>query len=339
MASQRSGLYRSLLGALLCLFLCGCPRSHWTEQAIGTDAAFRDIFFLDAKQGWMVGGGHGVDGGILGETRDGGETWTFRTGIVANPRSRLFHLNAIHFRDASRGVIASDGGRLLLTVDGGEHWHPVANAGRRISALFFLDSETGWAVGENSILHTNDGGGTWVQTNAGHQMPGVRGRGLHFVDADRGWLVGSAGTIQRTRDAGSTWERVSLPPGEGEVGLSAVYFIDEHHGWIVGERGLALQTRDGGQSWSVQDTGTTGNLSDVYFTDPEHGWIIGYQNRTGQSIVLHTDDGGRTWHLQARIEGEALEALFFQADGRGWAVGDRVRREPQRILRYAPPEP
>jgi photosystem II stability/assembly factor-like uncharacterized protein len=110
-------------------------------------------------------------------------------------------------------------------------------------------------------------------------------------------------------------------------------------GWIVGAAGTILNSRDGGLTWTSQSSGSLANLRDVHFIDERHGWVVGFDPTTGRSTVLHTMDGGTNWVQQATIHGESLEALAFQASGRGWAVGDRIRRKPQRLLRYTPPPP
>ena len=128
----------AMLRLALVSLAIGCQESAplvappWDEVAVSSDAEFRDIFFLDADQGWIVGGGYNIDGGILGETSDGGAHWRFRVGIVPQVRTRLFHLNAVVFQDASTGIIVADEGRILRTVDSGAHWHTLVRAGRQL---------------------------------------------------------------------------------------------------------------------------------------------------------------------------------------------------------------
>lgn len=343
-ACAHPGSHRSLDIALLiafCLTAICCSEektSPWRALPTATDATFRNIFFLDDERGWIVGGGYGVDGGILGETLDGGETWKFRTGIVARPRSKLFHLNAIHFWDERRGVIAADGGRLLRTVDGGKNWHDQIRAGRRaLSSLFFLDEGPGWAAGEQWVLRTSDAGESWQRMNVGGGAYGdFRARSIYFIDAHRGLLVGHHGVIRRTRDGGRTWEKTAISGDLGSPVLSAVEFVDANTGWIVGEDGTLLESIDAGQTWILREKISRADLSDVEFVNPSSGWIVGYDSSTGVSSILHTQDGGSTWKEETVIEGEALRALLFQNEGRGFAVGSRERRLPQRIFRYSP---
>ena len=66
------------LGLGVLLTGCGSDSGDtWQIQEIPTDAEFQDICFIDDQNGWMVGGGPFVEGGIVGRTRDGGESWRF----------------------------------------------------------------------------------------------------------------------------------------------------------------------------------------------------------------------------------------------------------------------
>jgi photosystem II stability/assembly factor-like uncharacterized protein len=336
----------AMFGLALVTLAAGCQESAspvaapWDEVVLSSDAEFRDIFFLDEGHGWIVGGGYNIDGGILGETSDGGAHWRFRVGIVPQVRTRLFHLNAVVFQDATNGIIAADEGRILRTVDSGAHWHTLVRAGRQLADLFFLDTRMGWAAGEQWVLRTEDGGASWARANATSNGNGnFRATAIHFIDARRGWLVGHHGAVRRTEDAGTTWIGVDVPLTDSTPVLSAVQFVNERRGWIVGAAGTILNSRDGGLTWASQPSGSLANFRDVHFIDENHGWIVGFDPTTGRSTVLHTTNGGTSWIQQATIHGESLEALTFQTSGQGWAVGDRVRRKPQRLLRYTPPAP
>lgn len=70
-----------------------------------------DIQFVDADNGWAVGG----FGAIL-RTRDGGRTWTAQeSGVAAG-------LGAVRFRSASEGYAFGADRLLLRTADGGSTW-------------------------------------------------------------------------------------------------------------------------------------------------------------------------------------------------------------------------
>ncbi len=71
-------------------------------------------------------------------------------------------------------------------------------------ALHFA-GEHGWVVGRpgSAILHTWDGGKSWQVQNTGQSLPL---RGVFFLNAKQGWVVGELGTILATTDGGKTWK-------------------------------------------------------------------------------------------------------------------------------------
>ena len=82
---------------------------------------------------------------------------------------------------------------------------------------------------------------------------------VFFLDQNRGWAVGSRGTLLSTTDSGKTWQKETQPT---EDAIRDIYFSDEENGWLVCERSIyalrsndeprayLLKTNDGGQHWS-----------------------------------------------------------------------------------------
>ncbi|MFQ3679599.1 MAG: YCF48-related protein, partial [Pseudanabaenaceae cyanobacterium] len=69
------------------------------------------------------------------------------------------------------------------------------------------------------------------------------------LKGDRGWLVGTGGTLFTTTDGGQTWRSQTLDLGDANYRFVSVSFAGDE-GWIVGQPSLLLRTTDGGQSWS-----------------------------------------------------------------------------------------
>ena len=57
-------------------------------------------------------------------------------------------------------------------------------------------------------------------------------RSVFFLDHNRGWAVGSKGTLLRTDDGGQTWQ--SRGAAINDI-VRDIYFIDEKNGWLVCE--------------------------------------------------------------------------------------------------------
>ena len=119
-------------------------------------------------------------------------------------------------------------------------WQNPLPQGNAIYAVrFAADKRTGWAVGADGvILHTADGGETWVQ------QPGApRERPLFdvVVRGDTGFVIGDAGTVLRSRDAGVTWQLEPMPIQLAARWLRSVWLVDDTQGLAVGAEGLVFR--------------------------------------------------------------------------------------------------
>ena len=294
---------------------------------------------MDADTGWIVGGSPFVSGGIAGRTEDGGKTWRYVSGMTGGGPTSV--LSAVHGFDRMRACAVGEG--ILLTFDGGQSWQKasvVRHHRAHLNAVFFLDANEGWAAGPAGVLHTTDAGLNWREVDGEESgARHVNARVLWFTDARNGWIAGQHGTLLRTRDGGETWSAVPFPPsasGEARPYFFGGTWTDGTHGWLVGEHGAVLRTADGGDTWSLVDAGTR----DAFFTAiafaGADGWITGFlPDGVARSVVTRTRDGGATWALERTLDGEELRALQVLDADTAWAVGDKVRTEPQRLLRRA----
>lgn len=208
---------------------------------------------------------------------------------------------------------------------------PAKTRGANNASLFFLNSQSGWAVVnlENQqppasiILHTGDGGQTWVQLNS----PGLALiRQLAFADDLHGWTLVSADdgsgknrfSIMATADGGHTWSQQWSQEAQQDGRFYRMQFFNGSQGLVqLGE--TILVTADGGGSWE-QRPGPQGAAS-FSFASPQEGWAAG-----GGSI-WRTADGGATWTSQwimpDKIKDEFAYGsgfIDFAAATGGWAL-------------------
>ncbi len=189
-----------------------------------------------------------------------------------------------------------------------------------LNDLFFVNANTGWAVGdEGIILHTTDGGASWsVQYNDENEdLELIR---VHFIDDQTGFAVGGeffgrTGVILRTTDAGQNWETIT---GEDWEQLYAVSFRDSQHGIAVGGyvfESFAVVTSDGGATWTEPDFDSDSQLLDVVYVDEQNGWIT---NNSGR--IFRTTDGGANWSGTVVENNESFVALSMLDNQRGWTI-------------------
>jgi len=93
-------------------------------------------------------------------------------------------------------------GAILHTTDGGATWVWQTSGTRsNLYSVFFIGPDIATAVGGRSILRTTDGGATWTR-QSGRFGGGFGNFDVHFTDVSTGTVVGDAGSILRTTTGG-----------------------------------------------------------------------------------------------------------------------------------------
>lgn len=101
--------------------------------------------------------------------------------------------------------LATNIGDVLHTTDGGVTWSKTELATSQFNAVYFLDANHGWIVG-NDTYRTTNGGVTWTYLNGNGTLEDVQ-----FVDPQLGFACGNGGAVYRSIDGGATWlgQRIS----------------------------------------------------------------------------------------------------------------------------------
>jgi photosystem II stability/assembly factor-like uncharacterized protein len=299
---------------LVLLFCFQTGLAEWVKQSTNSLSWFKDIFFVDASKGWIVGS----DGAML-STSDGGRSWTRAAKFTTD------NFIQIHFTDEmtgwllcerdiyARGSMASS--YLRRTTDGGTTWDTIefAHGGReRVTRLIFNTDGEGTGIAEGGVLYKlQEDGTSWKKSQSSVHFLLLDGA---FSDEFNGAIVGAGGTILFTEDSGLTWERASLL-GDAGTRFNGVYFADQKTGWAVGTKGRIFRSNGDARLWRQVNSGTTADLNDVFFSSAPNGWAVG-----DAGTIIHTRDGGRTWTAADSHVTHRLEKIVFTGD-RGWAVG------------------
>ncbi len=219
----------------------------WTTVPNLLLPTLRHVKFFDTKNGWAIGDGSALYPAGVFRTDDGGRSWApvprgrtqgwmagdFRSpasGAVAgrlgqlglvvpggvNPAKTVLgdgkYLRRLVLSGSTNGWLVGDGGLVLQTADDGFTWSPPAGSLPAIAQSDFdfralaVHGEHVWLAGSPGtfVLHSPDGGKTWEMQRTDHTVPL---RSLSFIDENRGWAVGTLGTILATRDGGKTWRK------------------------------------------------------------------------------------------------------------------------------------
>ena len=252
------------------------------------------IHFIDHSEGWVAGGGFvsaSYSDNVVIHTVDGGSSWEVQYQGDGNPWFYTFR--DICFANTERGWVV--GGTqsvnppmnpiFLQTEDGGETWEDISSLTvNSLNAITFPDSLHGWIAGHATLLHTSDGGESWMEAWSGiHSLNDV-----FFIDNDHGWLIGDSlyhegpDVVMYTDDGGLSWETQYF-----DLDLNGIFFTDPNTGYIISSQGVILVTQDGGETWEEQVTGCSADLHGIFFSDADNGWLVGYNG-----TILHTGNGG-----------------------------------------------
>lgn len=170
------------------------------------------------------------------------------------------------------------------------------------------DDRTVYAVGEDGVHLSEDGGATWrLALGTLQPLYGVWGAGKSDV-----YVVGAS--IRRSTDGGRTWphvaaaERAKIP----KVTFSDVWAFGDHV-YVTGTEGEMLQSADRGATWTRKSFLGAGLIS--VWGDKETVFVSDAKGR-----IFTSRDAGKTWgapyesaqHGGARVWGTAADTFAVQ---------------------------
>ena len=231
----------------------------WQSIPDRTLPALKHVKFSDARHGWAAGDASPLYASGIFKSEDGGREWApvpkgtthgwaaadfsgDKSGALIGRDGQACVTTPAHVRASKMakldkrpirrlvlagggaGWLVGDGGQVLITRDGGNSWMPpptLPPIGNQFDfAAIAVFKEHCWIAGNpgTCVLHSADGGRTWETLFTQQRAPI---RALCFLDENRGWAVGSLGTILATRDGGRNW-RVQRSGG-ARAGMLAVF--------------------------------------------------------------------------------------------------------------------
>ena len=198
------------------------------------------------------------------------------SGVAASTAQNVFISTMDNPYDSTGALFESnDGGATWITCD-----IPVSQ-GFDFYGLFFLDSQNGWAYGEDNY-RTSDGGATWAQ------LPGFSTTlQLEFYTLNFGMRFGYDGR-KVTRDGGLTWD-----PAPNDI--FAFDFTDNQTGLGISPTGV-YRTSDGGNTFHLVHAG---DAKSVVFLSPN--MAVGIVD----SSFIRSTDGGVTWNSTTSTNGRS----------------------------------
>lgn len=203
----------------------------------------------------------------------------------------------------TRLVAVGERGHVLLSDNQGASWRQAKSVPTRdmLTAVFFADSEYGWAVGhDETIINTVDGGETWTRSYFApdSQQPLLD---LWFANRVSGIAVGAYGAYFTTNDGGRHWSasKFAPPPAKAPTPNEGDLPPDYHLNRIVGVGNRLYIAAEGGQLYRSDDRGASWRV----LPSPYEGSFFGLVPIRGEGLLAFglrghlykSADAGETW--------------------------------------------
>jgi photosystem II stability/assembly factor-like uncharacterized protein len=198
-----------------------------------------------------------------------------------------------------RLVAVGERGDIVFSDDEGVSWtQAVVPVSVTLTAVHFATPEKGWALGHSGVvLHSSDGGKTWVKQLDGRQAAQLA---LKAVQARKELSGESTEELERALAAAELL--VSDGPDKPFLDM---YFENEHKGFVVGAYNLIFSTEDGGKTWQPWLDHVDNPKGHHLYAMRSAGndlFMVGEQG-----LILRSDNKGQTFRLLA----SPYEGSFF----------------------------
>lgn len=187
-------------------------------------------------------------------------------------------------RAGGRLVAAGEHGVIIVSDDNGQTWLQAAvPVDVTLTAISFVDSRRGWAVGNSGvILHTSDGGLTWQLQLNGLQADQLTLQAAELAVARHSQSPGAPLAVARANHL--------IAQNDPKPFLSLVAF-NSRHAIVFGAYRLAMMTNDGGATWADWSLNIADPLSHHLYGEAVVGTDIYIAGEAG--LVFCSKDSGQ----------------------------------------------
>jgi photosystem II stability/assembly factor-like uncharacterized protein len=243
-------------------------------------------------------------------------------------------LSDITFSDSLTGfavtpyVALNDTGFVVKTTDGGDNWFINTIFTGQYSGfnrVVFLNSNTGFIVGNSGMYKTTNSGNNWIQINKPNQF--FIALDISLLNSDT-FLVchydSFDGGLFKTTNDGLNWTRLYYQTSSNP---ERIYMYNERIGFMMAHNNSTMKTTDGGNNW-FQVIANHG-FTDIHFSDSLTGWI---------ARPYKTTDGGMNWIDHYSNLPKIFQNVFYQMSKFSkdtiWGVGGSEYYNGYRAVLY-----
>ncbi|NVJ50460.1 MAG: hypothetical protein HWE13_11320 [Gammaproteobacteria bacterium] len=227
----------------------------------------------------------------------------------------------------NRLVAVGERGHVLISEDKGKSWRQVITpASAMLTAVTFIDDQTGYAVGHQQvIMKTSDGGETWsLQYQEADDLAYPALMDVWFRDGGWGVAIGAYGLILHTANGGQDWEPVDIENlSDPDFGLPHFYSLDfdgrNNRLYMAGELGFIAVSEDFGQTWQALESPYDGSFFNIAVS--RNGSLLAMGLR---GHLFRSTDQGATWEeietettasINKMVSVKGAQIMFLAVDG------------------------
>jgi photosystem II stability/assembly factor-like uncharacterized protein len=172
-----------------------------------------------------------------------------------------------------------------------------------LKSVYFVDSLYGWAAGySGTIIHTSDGGDSWIVQDSKTENEIVD---VFFLNRNLGWAsewnytnVPFGTILLKTTNGGQDW--FSEQYRDENIFITCILYLDSLNGWMGGRPHALVRTIDGGVNWEQAhiDTMTFAffPVLNIQFYNSQYGYACGGMFDIA-GVIWRTINGGDSWTL------------------------------------------
>jgi len=257
---------------------------------------------------------------VVLKTTNGGGTWTDIGGPTGWAGSPGDTINAVYAQGDFVIVGSGDDEEIGVSTDGGSTWTEIdlateLGASNFVNAIFGLDKYHIWIAADGGVvLFSSDGGLTWEDVSPATTEDLY---GIHFLDTNRGIVVGDNGAVATTVNGGSAWTARTVSTFTAK-NVKCCAQTDTYIMVVAGVEGRMAYSLDGGDTWTQKTTALTASdtITALMFSETNFGY---YTADTGD--VYRTDDGGYSWEAMDITANSGLNGVWACTPSTVSAVG------------------
>ena len=216
------------------------------------------------------------------------------------------NLNAIYFINSQKGFAVGDSGVIHKTLNGGKTWTSIDSFSVDFYNITFPSNSVGYISGISVF------GNLLLRTNDGGETwttlsTNKKLKRIDFQTIDTGFAI-SGSDVLMTMNGGKTWKRSILPASVFIPGELA--FSSWRDGVITDFDDNVYYTFSAGNVWTQANIDGSYNIRDIAFYDSNNGCAVDIHG-----VVYITSDGGVNWNSVSgndlSNDGHGLETIHM----------------------------